>query len=168
MHRVHIKRNAKLFIVEGYHQISHGEKLKDVAHECWSRNSHQLVAIGVNCLNPKYVTSLLSDVNEEGRPHIPLIVYPNSGEVYSPKTGWTDPDNVPSVDSYVEEWLSLGVEYVGGCCRTNAKDISRMRAHVDRWLKEGTFTGPMEFEKKLLLSEFKVFQNDDEVNVTRP
>ncbi|XP_052125183.1 uncharacterized protein LOC127748707, partial [Frankliniella occidentalis] len=128
---------------QGYHQISHGEKLKDVAHECWSRNSHQLVAIGVNCLNPKYVTSLLSDVNEEGRPHIPLIVYPNSGEVYSPKTGWTDPDNVPSVDSYVEEWLSLGVEYVGGCCRTNAKDISRMRAHVDRWLKEGTFTGPM-------------------------
>ncbi|XP_034230707.1 homocysteine S-methyltransferase-like isoform X2 [Thrips palmi] len=131
------------FSSKDYHQISHGELLRDVAHECWSRNSNQLVAVGVNCLNPKYVTSLFSRINEEGRPHIPLIVYPNSGEVYSPKTGWTDPDNVASVDSYVDEWLSLGVEYVGGCCRTNAEDIRRMRGHVDRWLKEGTFTGPM-------------------------
>lgn len=131
------------FSSKDYREIAHGECLKDVAHECWSRNSNQLVAIGVNCLNPKYVTSLLSQINEEGRPHIPLIVYPNSGEVYTPKTGWTDPDQVPSVDSYVEEWLSLGVEYVGGCCRTNAKDIQRMRSRVDRWLKEGTFTGTM-------------------------
>ena len=57
---------------------------------------------------------------------------------------WTEPDKVPSVDSYVEEWLSLGVEYVGGCCRTNAEDIRKMRAHMDRWLKEGTLTGPIE------------------------
>lgn len=47
------------------------------------------------------------------------------------------------MDSYVEEWLSLGVEYVGGCCRTNAEDIRRMRAHVDRWLKEGTASDPV-------------------------
>lgn len=56
---------------------------------------------------------------------------------------WTDPDKVPSVDSYVEEWLSLGVEYVGGCCRTKAEDIKKMRGHIDRWLKEGTLTGPI-------------------------
>lgn len=56
---------------------------------------------------------------------------------------WTDPDKVASVDSYVKEWLSLGVEYVGGCCRINAADIKSMRGHVDQWLKEGTISDPL-------------------------
>jgi len=44
---------------------------------------------------------------------------------------WNDSDHAVPVESYVEEWLSLGVDLVGGCCRTTADDTKLMRARVD-------------------------------------
>lgn len=65
---------------------SHGEKLSEVAARCWSLNSQQLVAVGVNCLHPSYVTPLLKSVRRS-LPNIPLIAYPNSGERYNAQLG---------------------------------------------------------------------------------
>lgn len=45
--------------------------------ECWKHSSDQLVAIGMNCLHPAFVTPLLKTVKDLD---IPWIVYPNSGE----------------------------------------------------------------------------------------
>lgn len=65
---------------------SHGEKISEVAAKCWSLNSNQLVAIGVNCLHPSLVAPLLKSIHEE-LPRIPLIAYPNSGETYNAQLG---------------------------------------------------------------------------------
>lgn len=40
-----------------------------------SRHSKNLVAIGVNCINPDFVSQLFKAIRNE----IPLVVYPNSG-----------------------------------------------------------------------------------------
>ncbi|XP_069698295.1 homocysteine S-methyltransferase-like isoform X1 [Periplaneta americana] len=112
----------------------HGEKFQDAAKKCWEINSSQLIAVGVNCLSPKYVSSLLKGINKDKTDNpIPLIVYPNSGESYDLERGWFDRDKCCPVEDYVQEWLNLGVTYIGGCCRTYADDITRIKKEVNKW-----------------------------------
>lgn len=68
--------------------IAHGESFQKVAKKCWETNPDQLVAVGVNCCAPSFVSNLVKGFNDD-RPHdpIPLIVYPNSGEKYNPQIG---------------------------------------------------------------------------------
>lgn len=68
--------------------IAHGESFQKVATKCWESNPDQLVAIGVNCCAPSFITDLIKGINDD-RPEdpIPLIVYPNSGEKYNPQIG---------------------------------------------------------------------------------
>nr|CAD7432387.1 unnamed protein product [Timema monikensis] len=122
------------FSCKDEHHTSHGEKLDEAAQACWDLNPNQLVAVGVNCLNPKFVTSLLSGINR-GRVDdpIPLVVYPNSGENYDLVKGWVDGDKCEPVETYIPEWLDLGVTYVGGCCRTYAHDVKRIKEVVQKW-----------------------------------
>ncbi|KAJ8729443.1 hypothetical protein PYW08_001024 [Mythimna loreyi] len=124
--------------------IAHGESFQKVAKKCWESNPDQLVAVGVNCCAPSFVTNLVKGFNDD-RPHdpIPLIVYPNSGEKYNPQIGWIDRDKCEAVEVFVQEWLDLGVRYVGGCCRTYAADVTRIRNQVhcwrDRWRFQAKF-----------------------------
>lgn len=68
--------------------ISHGEKFQNAALKCWEINPSQLVAVGVNCVNPKFVSSLLCNVNTNTLNNpVPLIVYANSGETYDAQKG---------------------------------------------------------------------------------
>nr|CAD7258255.1 unnamed protein product [Timema shepardi] len=122
------------FSCKDEHHTSHGEKLDEAAQACWDLNPNQLVAVGVNCLNPKFVTSLLSGINR-GRVDdpIPLVVYPNSGENYDLVKGWVDGDKCEPVETYIPEWLDMGVTYVGGCCRTYAHDVKRIKEVVQKW-----------------------------------
>ncbi|KAK6623188.1 hypothetical protein RUM43_009040 [Polyplax serrata] len=113
-----------------------GENFQEVVKRCWSLKGDQLIAVGCNCLSPKYVTSLIKDVNKGLPEKIPLIVYPNSGEVYSPEKGfdeeskWTGTKNLLNMDKLVNEWIDLGVEYIGGCCRTDADSVRNIRSIV--------------------------------------
>ncbi|RVE54319.1 hypothetical protein evm_001146 [Chilo suppressalis] len=114
--------------------IAHGESFQKVAKKCWESNPDQLVAVGVNCCAPSFVSNLMKGFNDD-RPQspIPLIVYPNSGEKYNPQIGWIDRDKCESVEVFIQEWLDLGVRYVGGCCRTYAADVSRISNQVHCW-----------------------------------
>lgn len=120
--------------------IAHGESFQKVAKKCWEANPEQLVAVGVNCCAPSNVSKLLEGINDD-RPDspIPLIVYPNSGEKYNPQIGWIDRDKCEPVEAFIQDWLDLGVRYVGGCCRTYAADVSRIRNQVHRWHERRRF-----------------------------
>ncbi|XP_067007109.1 homocysteine S-methyltransferase YbgG isoform X2 [Anabrus simplex] len=124
------------FSCKDEHHTSHGENFQEAARCCWERNPTQLVAIGANCLNPKFVTPLITGINDGTSSPVPLVVYPNSGETFDPERGWVDGDNCVPVDSYVREWLNLGVTYIGGCCRTYARDVCRIRSEVKKWIRE--------------------------------
>lgn len=114
---------------DGNH-ISHGEEFSKTVVHCWKQNPDQLVAVGTNCVHPMYITSLLKSVRAENQ-DIPLIVYPNSGETWQAGVGWVGKESCVPLITYLPEWLSLGVRYIGGCCQTTADDIRKYRNFLD-------------------------------------
>nr|CAD7409560.1 unnamed protein product [Timema cristinae] len=99
------------FSCKDEHHTSHGEKLDEAAQACWDLNPNQLVAVGVNCLNLQ-VCDIIAEWNQQG---------------------WVDGDKCEPVETYIPEWLDLGVTYVGGCCRTYAHDVKRIKEVVQKW-----------------------------------
>ena len=87
----------------------------------------QVVAVGVNCTSPQYISSLVANVRL-GAPSKRIIVYPNSGRGYDVQSRvWTG--NVPQVDFAVmaREWWNCGATLIGGCCGTGPRQIQAIR-----------------------------------------
>ncbi|XP_011315442.1 homocysteine S-methyltransferase 2 [Fopius arisanus] len=111
-----------------------GSDFKEVALNCWRRSRPgQLVAVGINCVAPHCVNEYLEALRAtpEGK-LVPLIVYPNSGEVYVPEEGWKGEARL-EIEKYIHQWLDRGVQYIGGCCRVSALEIAKIRAQVESW-----------------------------------
>lgn len=113
--------------------LAHGECFREAALSIWEKLAkrkalHNCLAIGVNCLHPKFVTQLFQSLNgnRSDKEKIPLVVYPNSGEVYDVRKGWTGKEDCVPLENYVPEWIHYGAKIIGGCCRTYARDIKRM------------------------------------------
>ena len=116
---------------DGEH-IAHGEKLLAVFQEVMA--APQLVALGVNCTPPKYITPLLKSL--EGKVSKPMMVYPNSGEVWNAEQHfWTSGEGVSTFQIVVEEWYSRGASIIGGCCRTTPDQIRQIRRKMEQLLK---------------------------------
>ena len=86
------------------------------------RDFAQIVAVGVNCTPPQYMTPLLRRMRNQTNK--PLLIYPNSGECYDAASKqWNgDHDKVPFGEQ-ARIWFSEGARLIGGCCRTGPKDI---------------------------------------------
>lgn len=115
-------------------EVAHGENFAEACLYLWHNkilNKKNVLALGVNCVSPGFVTPLFTSLNGNREEKLPLIVYPNSGEIYDVKTGWTGTEDCAPLENYVEEWVALGAKFIGGCCRTNARDIERIKAKVD-------------------------------------
>ncbi len=77
-------------------------------------------AIGVNCVDPADAGDLVALAATHGRK--PVVVYPNSGEVWN--SGWT---GTAAFDpSAVRDWVANGARLVGGCCRVTPADIAAL------------------------------------------
>lgn len=62
----------------------------------------------------------------------PIIVYPNNGDIYDPKTKTWSPNptgSEPAFAHLVPQWIDAGARLIGGCCRTTPDDI-RTIAHA--------------------------------------
>ncbi|KOC69268.1 Homocysteine S-methyltransferase 2 [Habropoda laboriosa] len=121
--------------------IVDGTNFQEVATRCYKMAlPGQIIAIGVNCLAPKDVTPLLRNINNDtANEFIPLIAYPNRGEIYSSSKGWIKNENDPTFESFIPEWLELGIQYLGGCCRMYAEDIKLIRKEVNNFKTKGAF-----------------------------
>uniref|UniRef100_A0A915C746 Hcy-binding domain-containing protein n=2 Tax=Parascaris univalens TaxID=6257 RepID=A0A915C746_PARUN len=112
-------------------QTNHCESFAKVVSEVTEHP--KVIAVGINCTPPKYISSLLRSANSNcnGKP---FVVYPNSGEQYNVETkSWSDDKStMRSIASYVSEWKELGARLIGGCCRVLPEDI---RAIADAVLK---------------------------------
>lgn len=54
-------------------------------------------------------------------------MYPNSGEAYNAKSKtWLGISEPKSFVEMTKEWLKLGADIIGGCCRIGPEHISRM------------------------------------------
>jgi homocysteine S-methyltransferase len=102
----------------------HNSEGEDIG-ECVAELSHfpQIVAVGVNCTAPQFITPLLRRMR--GRTGRPLVIYPNSGEIYdaSSKQWSADAGTGPSLGYRAREWQREGARLIGGCCRTGPQDI---------------------------------------------
>ncbi|XP_063989527.1 homocysteine S-methyltransferase-like [Diachasmimorpha longicaudata] len=93
----------------------------------------QIVAVGINCIAPSIAASFFEGIND-GEGFLPLVLYPNSGETYTVAEGWRKLGCEPQLENFIHQWLDLGVRYVGGCCRTGAKDVSKIKKEVEKWV----------------------------------
>ncbi|SCU99517.1 LAFA_0G24520g1_1 [Lachancea sp. 'fantastica'] len=93
--------------------------------------------LGVNCVSFDHSQSMLEELHEL-LPELPLIAYPNSGEVYdSVQKVWTS-KKVHGVtwDFLVKKFIESGVRMIGGCCRTTPADIKKISDAVHKYSKE--------------------------------
>jgi len=102
--------------------INDGTPIEDCA-ELLSNNP-KVFAIGVNCTAPKHISGLIKHLKvKSGKKKI--IVYPNSGEIYqSQSKTWRGLSGSSSLVNMVKEWLELGADIIGGCCRICPSDIN--------------------------------------------
>lgn len=95
---------------------------------------------------------MLAKINREDK--IPLIAYPNSGEVFDKEQRlernefelreateiiafsyhrkWTVPEDYADFIEDIPQWVALGAKYVGGCCRNDASRIQKIRSFIDK------------------------------------
>lgn len=112
---------------------AYGETLGEAVKNCYEKNPQQILAVGVNCIAPSSVESLLKDINLKIKNQVPLIAYANSGEIYQAGIGWHH--SKESLEPYIPLWLNLGVKYIGACCRVCADDISKIGDEIKKWKK---------------------------------
>ncbi|XP_076311044.1 uncharacterized protein LOC143225465 isoform X2 [Tachypleus tridentatus] len=112
--------------LEDPHKLAHQESFETAVKSCLAvAPQHQLLAIGVNCCPPRYVQSLLSDI-QLVKQNLPLLAYPNSGEFWEARKGWMPKLESHPLHYFVEDWIDLGVRYIGGCCRVTPYHIQKI------------------------------------------
>ncbi|MFN8072115.1 MAG: homocysteine S-methyltransferase [Mycobacterium sp.] len=87
----------------------------------------EIVAVGVNCCAPADVLGAVATARRVTDK--PVIVYPNSGEVWDGENRvWV---GTPGMDTgLAADWVAAGARIVGGCCRVRPDDIAAMASAV--------------------------------------
>jgi len=110
--------------------LNDGSPIDAVAAEL--EDCPQIVAVGVNCTPPRYISSLIDGVRQGTSK--PVIVYPNSGELWdADKRVWLSRE--PAEDSLLaccHHWARQGSRLIGGCCRTGPVEIEALRRSLLR------------------------------------
>ena len=104
-------------------RVSHGESVADCAGLV--AGFPQTVAIGVNCVPPQWIPSLIGELRKGSEK--PVLVYPNSGEGWdAERRCWTGTSDPAEFGAQAAEWFRAGAQMVGGCCRTRPAHIAEV------------------------------------------
>ena len=110
---------------DGEH-ISDGTPIRDCA--ALLDDCEQVVAVGVNCTAPRYISSLVEQLHA-AMSNTEVVVYPNSGEVYNAGTKtWQGTSEPLSCGPIAREWHARGARLIGGCCRMGPAHIEAIGA----------------------------------------
>ena len=104
--------------------VAHGEPLRACA--AFLDANPQIAGIGVNCVPPLWVPSLLAEIRAGSAK--PVLVYPNSGEGWDAASRcWTGSGGEPAeFGAQAAAWFAAGAQIVGGCCRTRPAHIHQV------------------------------------------
>lgn len=109
--------------------VSHGERVAECA--ALVAGFSQTVAIGVNCVPPKWIPSLIQELSAGSRK--PVLVYPNSGEGWdAERRSWIGTTDAAEFGAMAAEWFHAGARIVGGCCRTRPEHIREVVKAANR------------------------------------
>jgi len=116
------------FSCKNEHQINDGTSIEECAKVF--ANHSNVFALGVNCTAPKYVSGLI-ELMKSGSGTKKIVVYPNSGEAYNAESktwlGLSDPELFVAM---AKEWIKLGADIIGGCCRIGPDHIRRISEYL--------------------------------------
>lgn len=116
------------FSCKNNEQINDGTPINKVA--TLFKNHTMVFAIGVNCTPPKYISELIRHLKTQCA-HKKILIYPNSGEVYDATTKtWSGISDPKIFFRMSKEWLKLGVDMIGGCCRIGPDHISQLHKQL--------------------------------------
>jgi homocysteine S-methyltransferase len=89
-----------------------------------------VVAIGANCTAPRVIKPLVEQIRHRTKKL--KVVYPNSGEGWDAKhRRWKGERDPGHFAAYAKDWIKVGANIIGGCCRTGPEHIAQLRALVD-------------------------------------
>ncbi|CCE64215.1 hypothetical protein TPHA_0G03760 [Tetrapisispora phaffii CBS 4417] len=96
-----------------------------------------LTLLGINCVSYNHSNDIIKSIHKE-LPNLPLIAYPNSGEIYdTTKKIWLPNKNpIFTWDDIVKGYIEAGVRIIGGCCRTTPNDIKAVTIAVKERAKK--------------------------------
>jgi homocysteine S-methyltransferase len=91
-----------------------------------ARDASGIVAIGINCTEPKFVDELVRRAAD--RTGLPIIVYPNAGDRWDATGRRWSGSGSDEIPDQVDGWLKAGARIVGGCCRVGPDTIGQIAA----------------------------------------
>jgi homocysteine S-methyltransferase len=113
------------FSCQDDHRLCHGESFAEAVR--LANEGANIVAVGVNCTAPRHIDGLLASV--AGIARKPLVVYPNSGEIWdAARACWQGTTTEPDWSESVRRWHRAGARLIGGCCRTTPATIRQIAA----------------------------------------
>ncbi|CCF56321.1 hypothetical protein KAFR_0B00210 [Kazachstania africana CBS 2517] len=98
-----------------------------------SKINPNFLLLGINCVSFSDSPDILESIHKE-LPDMPLIAYPNSGEIYDTvKKIWL-PNHYSDItwNDVVNRYIKAGARIIGGCCRTMPDDIEQVSAAVKK------------------------------------
>jgi homocysteine S-methyltransferase len=109
------------FSCKDEHHLNDGSHIEECA--AFLAHHPKVFAIGVNCTAPKYISGLIRSIKARSSTK-KIVVYPNSGEAYNAESktwlGLSDPNSFVEM---AKEWIELGADIIGGCCRIEPEHI---------------------------------------------
>ena len=116
------------FQCSGPAALADGTSFEEAVALCHSEP--RIVAVGVNCTDPRYVTPLIRAVRRMTSK--PVLVYPNSGEVWDADAKRWRGASCPDWVRRAAAWFGDGAVGVGGCCRVGPAEIAAVRGSLSR------------------------------------
>jgi len=89
-------------------------------------SSDRVIAVGLNCSPPAFVTGLLQ--RAAGTTTKPLLAYPNEGAAWNAATkSWRlGHEPRPDFGALAPTWRVAGATIIGGCCGTGPRDVAEI------------------------------------------
>ncbi|KAJ2955570.1 hypothetical protein NQZ79_g8459 [Umbelopsis isabellina] len=120
------------FSCNSSHTVCHGEPISDCV--ALFNDMDQVIAVGVNCTKPRYISSLLQDIKSTA-PNKTIIVYPDGGEEWDAEArSWVSGSQV-GADAFgrmCKKWADqFGPDIIiGGCCGTTQEHIASITQNI--------------------------------------
>lgn len=117
------------------------EKVGELINELKAKGklNKNFTMIGCNCCSFVSCPKSTKALNDSLDFYIPLIAYPNSGEIYDTATKeWSKPKdellcgNGNNWEQTVNSFIENNCKVIGGCCRTTPEDIKSISAAVKK------------------------------------
>jgi homocysteine S-methyltransferase len=116
------------FSLKDEEHISDGTSLTEVIS--YLENQESVFGIGMNCSSPNLVKAFIRKVKSLA-PSKKVIVYPNSGEIFSAEDKtWAPCEHPADFSLQIEEWIKLGADIIGGCCRIGPEHIQAIKEKI--------------------------------------